>query len=156
VYLRDEHECFAAKWHCIVSSRVGEGRVVSLSLRQTCTHRWLLAAASMLDRSLRASAGSVTASAAAPSDRPVGVVAGPGDPIDVIEAERPEAFILPPTTGRPVERVLQAFNCCMAGGLFQPHTSASLWLKCAHEIQEQKPLSTASSGASYCVYRARN
>jgi hypothetical protein len=79
----------------------------------------------MLDRSLRASAGSVTASAAAPSDRPVGVVARPGDPIDVIDAERPEAFILPPTTGRPVERVLQL----LAGGLFQPHTSASLWLK---------------------------
>jgi hypothetical protein len=36
----------------------------------------------------------------------VGVVARPGDPIDVIDAERPEAFILPPTTGRPVERVL--------------------------------------------------
>ena len=59
-----------------------------------CVYRWMEAGAWMLDRSLLASAGSVTASAAAPSDRPVGVVAGPGDPIDAADAERAEAFIL--------------------------------------------------------------
>jgi hypothetical protein len=42
------------------------------------------------------------------------------------------SFFLP----RLVNPLRECFNCWQ-GGLFQPHTSASLWLKCAHEIQEQ-------------------
>jgi hypothetical protein len=134
VYLSDEHECFAAKWHCIVSSRVGEGRVVSLSLRQTLTVGCWQLPQCLTAVSVRAQGASLPVRQHPRTD-PWALSQGQEtQSMSWMQNDLKPSFFLPRLVDTvSFERVLQL----LAGGLFQPHTSASLWLKCAHEIQEQ-------------------